>query len=109
MDKTTQALNPRKTEFLDGVQRKVNNYILSTGSNCIAVVEKSSDGGILCTYECHMDKLSDFCKVLYKFVRKKQHRNHDLDSALTQPISDIVETAYQTSTRVRAILSLQAC
>lgn len=30
-----------------------------------------------------------------KFVRKQQYHGHDLDSALTEPISNLVETAYQ--------------
>ncbi len=56
----------------------------------------SSSGAILNIWEVHLNNgLSDFCKVLYKFVRKEQYHGHDLDSALTEPIANMVETAYQ--------------
>jgi hypothetical protein len=57
---------------------------------------KSPQGGIYGTWEVHPDDdLTHFCKVLYKFVLKQTYNNHALDSALTEPISERVETAYQ--------------
>lgn len=97
MDEVLSILNKRKEAFLNCVESDVRNYIESTGKQCIAVVEKAPNGGaILKTWQVHLDDdLGDFCKVLYKFVRKQQYNGHDLDSALTEPISNLVETAYQ--------------
>lgn len=97
MDEVLRSLNKRKSTFLDNVESSVRIYIESTGKQCIAVVEKAPNGGaILKTWQVHLDDdLGDFCKVLYKFVRKKQYNGHDLDSALTEPISNQVEKAYQ--------------
>jgi hypothetical protein len=97
MDDVLALLNQRKENFLDDVETDVKIYIKSTGKQCIAMVEKASDSGIILkTWEVHLnDDLGDFCKVLYKFVRKEQYHGHDLDSALTEPIVNLVETAYQ--------------
>jgi hypothetical protein len=97
MDDVIVLLNERKEAFLDDIESDVRIYIKSTGKQCIAIVEKNSSSGvILKTWEVHLnDDLSDFCKVLYKFVRKEQYHGNDLDSALTEPIANMVETAYQ--------------
>ena len=96
MDDINSALNARKSSFLDSVEWDIRSYIESTGKQCIAVVEKAPDGGIYRTWEVHLDDdLTHFCKVLYRFVRKQRYNGHELDSALTEPISARVETAYQ--------------
>jgi hypothetical protein len=97
MDDVIELLNERKEAFLDDIESEVRIYIKSTGKQCIALVEKdSSSGAILKTWKVHLnDDLRDFCKVLYKFVRKEQYHGHDLDSALTEPMANMVETAYQ--------------
>lgn len=96
MEEINLALNKRKTTFLNSVETDIRRYIESTGKQCIAVVEKSPQGGIYRTWEVHLDDdLTHFCKVLYKFVRKQTYNNHALDSALTEPISERVEAAYQ--------------
>jgi hypothetical protein len=73
MDDRIALLNERKEDFLDDIESDVKIYIKSTGKQCIALVEKdSSSGTILKTWEIHLnDDLSDFCKVLYRFVRKE--------------------------------------
>lgn len=97
MDDVLALLNQHKEVFLDDVESDVKIYIKSTGKQCIALVGKaSSSDTILKTWEAHLnDDLGDFCKVLYKFVCKEQYHSHDLDSALREPIVNLVETAYQ--------------
>lgn len=97
MDEVLSSLNKRKTTFLDDVESDVRIYIESRGKQCIAVVEKNPiTGDNLRTWEVHLDEdLGHFCKVLYKFVRRQQYQGHELDSAMTEPISNLVETAYQ--------------
>jgi hypothetical protein len=62
-------------------------------------VEKNDDekGTIYTTWRPGLDSdLKDFCKVLYLFVRHKKHRGRTLDSALTEPICDIVTRRYES-------------
>lgn len=95
MDDTVHALNKRKTAFLNGIEVAVNNYIVSRGRQCIAVVEKDANGQVRCTWRCDLDDdLGHFCKVLYKFTRRQQYKGHDLDSALTEPITNLVQDRY---------------
>ncbi len=73
MDGAVHALNKRKTAFLNNIQTVVYNYIVSRGRQCIAVVEKDSNGIIVCTWQCHLDDdLVSFCKVLYRFTRHQK-------------------------------------
>lgn len=96
MDDIQRALNRRKTSFLDSVETDIKFYIESRGKQCIAIVERSSDGSIFRTWSVHLDSNSkDFCKVLFQFTRRHQYNGHDLDSALTDPICDRVQTKYQ--------------
>ncbi len=55
MDDAVHALNKRKTAFLNNIQTVVYNYIVSRGRQCIAVVEKDSNGLIVCMWQCHLD------------------------------------------------------
>lgn len=63
--------------------------------HCIDIIEKSAEkeDSVYCTWRASVDP--DFCKVLYRFVRRKQHNGHVLDSALTKPVCDIVSECYE--------------
>ena len=95
MDEVEKGLRRRKTTFLNGVETEVDNYIVSTGKNCIAVVERNSDGSVYCTWDFR-DDMDDLCKHVYQFMRKKKSSGGRLhDSALTDPIVEIVTRRYK--------------
>lgn len=68
---------------------------MSQGCHCIDIIEKGAEkeDSVYCTWRASIDP--DFCKVLYRFVRRKQYNNHVLDSALTTPVCDIVSKRYE--------------
>jgi hypothetical protein len=103
--KLDNVLGQDKTTFLDDLERSIHSYIVGTGSQCIAIVQKipkkgSTDADPLATrydlrkYDFDMDDLGDFVKVLFKFMTKKKHEGHELDSALTAPILDIIQQKF---------------
>lgn len=103
--KLSQIFEADKTAFLDDVEGSVRLYIVGTGKQCIAIVEKipKSTGAAgdqdlqyhLYKHELHLDPdLPEFAKVLIRFIRRKRHDGHDLDSALTEPILEIIEDKY---------------
>ena len=89
-----------KAVFLDHIEKSIKLYITSTGKQCIAIVEKIPKPGqyppyALHKHELHMGPtLPKFAEVLIKFIRRKRHGGHDLDSALTEPILKIIEEKY---------------
>ncbi|KAF2006905.1 hypothetical protein P154DRAFT_615012 [Amniculicola lignicola CBS 123094] len=95
MDEVEKQLRRRKNAFLDRIEAKINNYIISTRKNCIAVVERNSDGSVCCTWDFD-DDIDDLCKHVYLFMRKKRSSSGRVhDSALTDPIIKIVTEEYQ--------------
>jgi hypothetical protein len=95
MDQSLTALRGKKEEFLSDVQSDIRSYIRSTGNHCINIIEMDAENEdtIYCTWRASMD--TDFCKILYRFVRKKGNRGRALDSALTQPVCRIVTEHYE--------------
>jgi hypothetical protein len=95
MDEVEKDLRRRKTAFLNGVETKINNYIVSTGRNCVAVVERNNDGSVHCTWDFSSDT-DDLCKHVYQFMRVKRSSSGRIhDSALTDPIVEIVTKDYK--------------
>jgi hypothetical protein len=95
MDDVEKALRARKTAFLDKMANRIDSYIVSTGKNCIAIVERNTDGSIRCTWNFN-DDIDDLCKMVYLFMRKKRAKSGcELDSALTDPIIEIVREEYE--------------
>ena len=98
------VLGEDKISFLDDLQASINTYIVGTGRQCIAVVQKIPNPDVtddnpasqyvLHKYELNMDDLGDFVKVLFKFMTKKRHQGYELDSALTAPALDIVQQKF---------------
>src|SRR5271156_2970950 len=87
-----EAFEGRKTSFLDDVETGVRNYIIGTGKQCVAVVEKM--GYYERTHELHLDNATTFAEVLISFMRRKQYNGHDLDSALNKPVTELIEEKY---------------
>jgi hypothetical protein len=95
MDQVEKGFRRHKAAFLDRVETKVNYYIVSTCKNCIAVVERNSDGSIYCTWDFE-DDIDDLCKHVYYFMRKKKSKAGRMhDSALTDPIIEIATKEYK--------------
>lgn len=100
-DELSGIFEEDKRAFLDDVEDSIRKYIVSTGKQCIAIVEKIPKASTyppeyrLYKHELHMDSnLREFAEVLIKFIRCKQHDRHDLDSALTEPILRVIEDKY---------------
>jgi len=98
------VLGEDKIPFLNDLEASIHAYIVGTGRQCIAVVQKIPNRGTtdddpaseytLCKYELNMNDLGSFVKVLFKFMTKKRHNGHELDSALTVPVLDIVQRKF---------------
>jgi hypothetical protein len=90
-----------KTAFLDDIEKSISLHVIGTGKQCIAMVEKipKTTGEYppytLYKHELHLNSgLPEFAEVLIKFIRRKRHDGHDLDSALTEPVLKIIEDKY---------------
>jgi uncharacterized membrane protein required for colicin V production len=89
-----------KQAFLDDTQNAIRSYILGTGKQCIAIIEKIPNGydeDKTPQYRLYMHRTqfeSEYAEVLIKFMRRKRYDGHELDSALTQPILEIIEEKY---------------
>jgi len=97
-DGLSHIFDTDKAAFLNDIERSIRLYVIGTGKQCIAIVEKipkSTGGYALYKHELHLDSdLPEFAEVLIKFIRRKRHDGHDLDSALTEPILKIIEDKY---------------
>jgi hypothetical protein len=97
-------LSEDRTSFLDDLEHSIYTYIVGTGRQCIAIVQKILNTGgsdndpasqyTLNKYELNMDDLGEFVKVLFKFMTKKYHKGCELDSALTAPVLDIIQQKF---------------
>ena len=99
-DGLSHIFDADKAAFLDHIEKFIRLYVIGTGKQCIAIVEKIPKTGqyppyTLYKHELHLDSsLPEFAEVLIKFIRRKRHDGHDLDSALTEPILKIIEEKY---------------
>ena len=93
-----KLLDANKVEFLDQLESEINAYIVGTGIQCIAIEEITQSASIRRhAYHTHSVEFNaTYVNVLIKFVRKKPHNGHDLDSALTEPVLRIIEENYIT-------------
>jgi hypothetical protein len=94
MDEALNTLGARKDPFLDKVSDEIDSFIVKQGCHCLDILEKSAEkeDQVIRTWRASVEP--DFCKVLYHFVRRKPHKGHVLDSALTIPVCDIVCNRY---------------
>src|SRR5271155_2732479 len=75
-DDLNKSFEGRKTSFLNDVETSIRNYIIGTGKQCVAVVEKM--GFSERTHELHLDNARSFAEVLICFMRGRQYNGHDL-------------------------------
>jgi hypothetical protein len=96
MEQIEIDLRAEKEAFLDKMEERIKIYIKSRGKNCIAVVERRADNSIRYTWD-FQDDLDDLAKMVILFMRKKKAPSGcTLDSALTDPIMEIVREEYET-------------
>jgi hypothetical protein len=97
-DSLVQTFDADKTKFLNQIESEIRSYVISTGKQCIAIEEVSilSDGDRLVwrTHETSFD--GKYIEALYKFIREKPYNGHQLDSALTPHILEIIENDFVT-------------
>jgi hypothetical protein len=100
LEELLSTLDHSKGDFLDEVATAIRLYIEGEDENCVAVTERGGRYNVSTgSYEDrihypNLDNPIDFCKVLYHFVRSKTYNGHKLESALTDPIVEIVQDKY---------------
>lgn len=66
-----------------------------TKAATVSIIEKSAEKEDVVYRTWRASVEPDFCKVFYRFVRRKQHNGHVLDSALTKPVCEIVSERFE--------------
>ena len=115
MEQIEFDLRAQKEDFLDQMEEKIRIYIRSRGKNCIAVVERNADNSVRRTWD-FSDDIDDLAKMVILFMRKKNAPSGcALDSALTDPILEIVREEYgtfynsQSDNIAKGVLNALAC
>lgn len=95
-DGLAQTFEADKTEFLSQVESDIRCYVISTGKQCIAIdeifIRSNGDRDVWRTHKTSFD--GNYIEVLYKFIREKPYNKHQLDSALTPRILEIIESNF---------------
>lgn len=92
LDDLLDKLGDQETTFLSRVRERVKTYVRGTGTECVSIVEKDGYGtGHPRTHHLGLDS---YLLVLSCFLVKKNYKQHDLDSALTTPVSECVGKCY---------------
>jgi hypothetical protein len=95
-DNLARTFEADKTKFLNQLQYDIRSYVISTGKQCIAIDEISGfTNGERDEWWTHRTSFDGaYIEVLYKFIREKPYNNHQLDSALTPRILEIIESNF---------------
>lgn len=92
--KIVDSLGATKDDFLNHLQLVLHAHLRNqTWQDCLTIVERKADGTVCAKY-VPGDVLDGYAKILFKFLRKKTHNGHELDSYLTDGIVDIVTTEF---------------
>jgi hypothetical protein len=92
LDSLLDKLGDQEPEFLYRVRSRVHSYVRGTGKECVAIVEKDAYG--LGRPRTHHIGIDSYIHVLWCFLRKEPYHHHELDSALTEPVAQIVGECY---------------
>ena len=87
------SLEQQKPNFLSNVRVNVSNYIRNAGSDCLTVVERSSDGSVASTWRPGAN--TNYARRLVAFCRGVKHDGKVLDSALTDPTVAVVTREFE--------------
>src|SRR5687767_6808806 len=87
----SQRLEDRKSQFLSSVQTDVARYIAKQGKGCLALVERIPNGDRQWKPSLH----PGYAARLIAFCFEMPYDGHALDSALTEPIAQMVTKAFQ--------------
>lgn len=85
------TLGSKKHAFLSTIETRISTYVRSTGPRCVSIIERKPAPR---ADELHKLGLDEWMPVFTCFLLRKKYFNHTLDSALTDPIIDIVTTSY---------------
>lgn len=92
-DDLIDRLASRKSEFVDKAQSRVYFYIRSQNrKTCLSIVEKDGHGSG--ESRTHRPGFDSYIKVLTCFCTKQKYHSHELDSALSKPIVDVICSCY---------------
>jgi len=87
------SLGEQRSEFLNDIESSIKSYISSQGANCLTINQVYSSGEIKRQWK--LKASSDYAKCLYAFCRRESFRGYELDSALTEPVVDIVTSKFE--------------
>lgn len=93
IEEMADKLGENKEKFLSETKSAVASYIANQNSRCLSVVGLGRDGEIERTYDTALS--FSFAKVLFAFCRGQQYEDRKLDSALTQPVANVVVEQFE--------------
>lgn len=91
VDTLTLKLNEKKADFLADTRAAVCSYIEDQGSGCLTLIERRYQGDLVWSLSADPSYLAR----LVAFCREKPYDGHAIDSALTQPIAEIVARRFE--------------
>lgn len=87
-------LGEKKYEFLNDVEKSIENYVSNQGSNCLTIVGKYPNGAVYKRW--YLSARLEYISCLIAFCRQQKFQGKELDSALTDPISNIVSKRFES-------------
>lgn len=90
------SLGSKKGDFLSDVRYSINSYIKNRSfSECLTLVTRYSDGSI--QYHWYPSEIFDgYTERFISFLRNKKYNDIVVDSALTDPVVDIVSKKFES-------------
>lgn len=87
-------LGCKKSEFISEVQNDIESYIKNLSpSECLTLVSRYSDGSICCHWY-PSEVLDGYTGRMIAFLREKKYEDKTIDSALTDPVVNIVSERF---------------
>lgn len=89
------SLGNNKSSFLSDIKYDINSYISRRSvSECLTLVTRYSDGSSGAKWY-PSEVLDGYTERFIAFLRNKTHNGHIIDSALTDPVVDIVSKKFE--------------
>ncbi|MDQ3799498.1 MAG: hypothetical protein M3384_08615 [Acidobacteriota bacterium] len=87
-------LGEKKYEFLNDVEKSIENYVSNQGSNCLTIVGRYPSGVVYKRW--YLSASLEYIRCLVAFCRQQKFQGKELDSGLTDPISNIVSKRFES-------------
>ncbi len=89
-----EKLGGEKERFLNESEEAIKVYIAAQGKGCLTVIGRKPQTGMSRVYPIKPEL--DYVKCLFAFCRGKSYDGYELDSGLTEPISNIVVGKFES-------------